>query len=228
MRKLYVYTYIPSRPSTEYSSWTKLTAEPCFVSLRALQTRLDCGRVYHVYPLAIKRGNGQNHQTLLYIDDLPTVKIVIFCSHLDRWLNKSILGHECATSNWHGQYPACYVRCCLLQGICSGNPAISEHIGWFLSGEFSTVPRLKQRRRKICLPVVSRIFLQDQGFVSSILLILACFRWYTLRRVWVFIVASGRILHKILLAAREVHRHGFVHREAWRAWQVEQMALIPE
>ena len=25
MRKLYVYTYIPSRPSTEYSSWTKLT-----------------------------------------------------------------------------------------------------------------------------------------------------------------------------------------------------------
>ena len=24
MRKLYVYTYIPSRPSTEYSSWTKL------------------------------------------------------------------------------------------------------------------------------------------------------------------------------------------------------------
>ena len=154
-----------------------LAAEPCFVSLRALQTRLDCGRVYHVYPLAIKRGNGQNHQTLLYIDDLPTVKIVIFCSHLDRWLNKSILGHECATSNWHGQYPACYVRCCLLQGICSGNPAISEHIGWFLSAEFSTVPRLKQRRRKIASQLLAGFFCRP-GALS----VLFC---------WSFLVSGG-------------------------------------
>ena len=202
-----------------------LATEPCFVSLRALQTRLRQG--LSCLPLGNQTWQRTKSSNST-VDVLPTVKIVIFCSHLDRWLNKSILGHECATSNWHGQYPACYVRCCLLQSICSGNPAISEHIGWFLSREFSTVPRLKQRRRKICLPVVGRIFLQDQGFVSSILLILACFRWYTLRRVWVFIVVPGRILHEILLAAREVHRHGFVHREAWRAWQVEQMALIPE